>query len=193
MALFLKDYLDESGHYTGVDIHQPSIKWCQRNIGERHPNFRFEHVDVQSLAYNPKGTHRAEDYKFPFAAHAFNVILLKSVFTHMRPPEVENYIEEVSRLLKSGGRCLMTFFLLNDEQARLAGEGRQALQFTFGEGVWRYVYEHSAESAVAYEESYIRGVLQESGLILQEPIHYGGWTGRRDGLSFQDMIILRKD
>lgn len=192
MALFLKDYLDKSGRYTGVDIHQPSIRWCEKNISKRHANFRFAHIDVKSLAYNPKGAHRAEDYTFPFEAHTFDVILLKSVFTHMRPLEVENYIEEVSRLLKSGGRCLVTFFLLNEEQAQLASEGRQELQFNFGEGVWRYVYEHRAESAVAYKESYIRGVLRKCGLILQEPIYYGRWTGQRNGLSFQDMLMLRK-
>jgi ubiquinone/menaquinone biosynthesis C-methylase UbiE len=192
MALFLKDYLDESGRYTGVDIHQPSIKWCEKHIGARHPNFRFAHIDVKSLAYNPKGAHSAEDYAFPFEAHSFDVILLKSIFTHMRPLEVENYIGEVSRLLKSGGRCLVSFFLLNEEQARLAVEGRQKLQFNFGEGVWRYVYEHRAESAVAYEESHIRSVLRKCGLILAEPIYYGSWTGRRDGLSFQDMLMLRK-
>ena len=95
-------------------------------------------------------------------------------------------------MLKSGGRCLVTFFLLNEEQARLAAEGRQELQFTFGEGVWRYVYEHSAESAVAYEETYVRGLLRDSGLILQESIYYGSWSGRRDGLSFQDLLVLRK-
>ncbi len=192
MTLFLKDYIDESGRYTGVDIHQPSIRWCEKQIGERHPNFRFAHIDVKSLAYNPKGAHLAEDYTLPFERHTFDVILLKSVFTHMRPLEVENYLEEVSRLLKSGGRCLVTFFLLNDEQARMAAEGRQELQFKFGEGVWRYVYEHSAESAVAYEESFVRGVLRKYGLILQEPIYYGKWTGRTDGLSFQDMLMLRK-
>lgn len=157
------------------------------------PNFRFEYIDVKNLAFNPKGAQSAEDYAFPFEAHSFDVILLKSIFTHMRPLEVENYIGEVSRLLKSGGRCLVTFFLLNEEQARLVAEGRQKLQFNFGEGVWRYVYEHRAESAVAYEESHIRSVLDKCGLNLAEPTYYGSWTGRRDGLSFQDMLMLRKD
>jgi SAM-dependent methyltransferase len=192
MALFLKDYLDESGHYTGIDIHQPSISWCEQNIAARHRNFRFAHIDVKSFAYNPKGVHRAEDFTLPFEPQTFDVILLKSVFTHMRPLEVEHYLEEVSRLLKSGGRCLMTFFLLNEEQARLAAEGTQELQFNFGEGGWRYVYQHSAESAVAYEESYVRGVLLESGLILQGSLSYGRWSGRRDGLSFQDMLVVGK-
>ncbi|HEX6728931.1 MAG TPA: class I SAM-dependent methyltransferase [Pyrinomonadaceae bacterium] len=192
MAIFLKDYLDEEGRYTGVDIHRPSISWCARNIGERHPNFRFEHIDVKNQAFNPKGTHSAEDYSFPFEAHAFEVILLKSVFTHMRPAEVENYLQEVSRLLKRGGRCLVSFFLLNDEQARLATKERQRLQFNFGDGVWRYVYEQRAESAVAYEESYILDLLRKCGLVLQGKIYYGTWTGRSDGLSFQDILLLKK-
>lgn len=192
MALFLKDYLDEGGCYTGVDIHRPSINWCKKNICPGHPNFRFAHIDVKSLAYNPNGAHPAENYSFPFESDTFDVILLKSVFTHMRPLEVENYLEEVSRLLKSGGRCLVTFFLLNDEQGQLTAAGKQKLQFNFGEGAWRYLYEHSAESAVAYEESFIRSVLRKCGLILQEPIYYGRWSGRTDGLSFQDMIMLRK-
>jgi SAM-dependent methyltransferase len=192
MAIFLKDYLDEGGRYTGVDIHRPSIRWSAKNIGERHPNFRFEHIDVKNRAFNPRGTISAEDYTFPFEAHAFDVILLKSVFTHMRPAEVENYLQEVSRLLKSGGRCLVTFFLLNDVQALLAKEGKQKLQFNFGEGAWRYVYERRAESAVAYEETYILDLLPKYGLVLQERVYYGTWTGRSDGLSFQDMLVLRK-
>jgi SAM-dependent methyltransferase len=192
MAIFLKDYLDERGSYTGLDIHRPSISWCTRNIGERHPNFRFGHIDVRNEAFNPKGTNSAEDYRFPFDTDAFDVILLKSVFTHMRPAEVENYLQEVSRLLKSSGRCLVSFFLLNDEQARLATKGKQRLQFNFGDGVWRYVYEQRAESAVAYEETYILDLLRKYGLDLQERIHYGTWTGRSDGLSFQDILLLKK-
>jgi ubiquinone/menaquinone biosynthesis C-methylase UbiE len=191
MALFLNDYLDESGSYTGVDIHLSSIKWCQKNISTTHRNFHFRHIDVRSSAYNPNGVILAEDYRFPFEDQRFDVVLLKSVLTHMRPLEVENYLNEVSRLLKPGGRCLVTFFLLNEEQERLAGEGKQELKFRFGEGVWRYVYEHSAESAVAYEESYIRELVSRCGLRM-DSINYGTWTGRSDGLSFQDLLLLKK-
>jgi hypothetical protein len=111
----------------------------------------------------------------------------------MRPAEVKNYLQEVSRLLKTDGRSLASFFLLNDEQARLATKGKQKLQFNFGDGVWRYVYEQRAESAVAYEETYILDVLRKYGLVIQEKIHYGTWSGRSDGLSFQDILLLKKD
>lgn len=193
MALRLEKYLDESGSYVGVDIHRPSIRWCQKNIGRRRSNFQFARIDVRNLAYNPDGTHRAETYQFPFDDRSFDLILLKSVFTHMRPTEVSNYLREVSRLLKSNGRCLATFFLLNDEQARLALKGANDVEFKYGEGVWRYRLEQSPESAVAYDENYVMQVLEENGLTLRKPIYYGRWAGRKDGLSYQDILLLHKE
>jgi len=192
MALHLEKYLDEKGSYLGVDIHGPSIRWCQKSISRRRSNFQFAHIDVRNLAFNPSAKHDAESYQFPYDTGSFDLILLKSVFTHMRPAEVDNYLREVSRLLKNDGRCLATFFLLNEEQARLSKEGKNALKFNYGEGVWRYRYEHSPESAVAYDESYVLELLNKHHLTLKTPTYYGHWSGRRDGLSFQDILLLEK-
>ena len=192
MALQLEKYLDENGSYVGVDIHQPSIRWCQKKISARRSNFQFAHIDVRNLAYNPESKHRAETYQFPFDDSSFDLILLKSVFTHMRPLEVSNYLREVSRLLKSTGRCLATFFLLNEEQTRLASQGANDVEFKYGEGVWRYRLEQSPESAVAYDENYVMQMLEENGLTLRKPIYYGSWSGRNDGLSYQDILLLEK-
>ena len=192
MALHLEDYLDDRGSYVGVDIHGPSIRWCQKRIGSRRSNFRFEHIDVRNLAFNPAARHGAETYQFPYDSHSFDLILLKSVFTHMRPAEVDNYLREVARLLKTTGRCLATFFLLNKEQSILAREGKNALKFNYGEGVWRYRYEHSPESAVAYDESHVMELLKQHDLVLKAPIFYGHWSGRKNGLSFQDILLLER-
>ena len=192
MALHLENYLDQKGSYVGVDIHGPSIRWCQKTIAARRSNFRFAQIDVRNLAYNPGGKYLAETYDFPFDDRSFDLILLKSVFTHMRPPDVSNYLAEVSRLLKSNGRCLATFFLLNEEQARLAEKGANDLAFKYGEGVWRYRLEQSPESAIAYDESYVIELLEQHGLRLKTPILYGRWSGRQDGLSYQDILLLEK-
>ncbi len=186
MALHLEEYLSKKGSYAGVDIHRPSIRWCQEKISSRSSNFEFLHIDVCNQAYNPGGTHRAETYRFPFEERSFDLILLKSVFTHMRPAEVNNYLHEVARLLKSNGRCLATFFLLNEQQARLTNE----VEFKYGEGVWRYRLEHSPESAVAYDERYVMELLEQHGLRLKAPVYYGRWAGRKDGLSYQDILLL---
>ncbi|HKV33431.1 MAG TPA: class I SAM-dependent methyltransferase [Pyrinomonadaceae bacterium] len=176
MALQLQDFLDSNGSYTGVDIHGPSIKWCNNHIAATHRNFRFAQI---------------ENAKLPHEAQSFDLILLKSVFTHMRPKEVENYLSEIKRLLKPDGRCLASFFLLNDEQKALATKGKNALQFNFGDDRWRYVYEHSPESAAAYDENYILDLISKHNLELREPIRYGTWTGRDNGLSFQDLLQIQ--
>ena len=172
MALYLQDYLDSNGSYAGVDIHGPSIRWCQNHI--THPKFRFTQIT---------------DGKLPYEPQSFDVILLKSVFTHLRPAEVETYLSEVARLLKPDGRCLATFFLLNDEQRTLAAHN--ALPFNWGDDQWRYVYENSPESASAYDQNYILDLIRRHNLELRAPVLYGTWSGRKNGLSFQDLLQIQ--
>ena len=193
MALYLKDFLDQQGSYVGVDLHRPSIKWCRNHIGSKFQNFEFTHIDVKNLSHNPQGKHAAEDFVLPYDSDSFDFVLLKSVFTHLSPGEVANYLREVARLLnKERGRCLATFFLLNEEQRALAAEDKNVLRFSFGTAEWRYVYEHSPESASAYQEKYVLSLLERVGLRLRQPPYYGQWTGRKDGMSFQDLLILER-
>lgn len=190
LAIYLKDYLSPRGRYLGLDIDASSIRWCQRRITGVNPNYAFKHMDVRSLAYNPRGQYAAEDYTLPVEDASFDLVLLKSVFTHMQAGEIDRYLAEIARVLRPDGCCLATFFLLNPEQQRMAAEGRNALDFAFGDERSRYVYEHSPESAIAYDETFIRQQLIKHGLTLKKPIIYGRWSGREDGLSFQDMMLI---
>jgi len=104
---------------------------------------------------------------------------------------VDNYLGEIARLLKDDGRCLATFFLLNKTQEELDMEGKAALRFSYGEHDWRYVYEHSPESAAAYREGFVLDLMLKHRLVVTG-IHYGCWSGRSDGLSFQDIIVIEK-
>ena len=61
---------------------------------------------------------------FPCADNSFDLVFLTSVFTHMFAGDVENYLSEISRVLKPGGKCLITWFLL-DEVSRKSGEPGQ--------------------------------------------------------------------
>lgn len=189
IALQLEGWFTDGG-YWGVDIHQPSIEWAQKEIAASRPEFRFQHIDVRSEAYNRHGSEPGSGYRFPFDDSSFDVVLLKSVFTHMRPPDVDNYVGEVARLLAPGGRCLMTFFLLNDEQRRLADRNR--LSFVHGDETWRYVHKESPETAVAYDERFVLELFDRYGLCLPGPISYGRWSGRPDGLTFQDLLVVHR-
>jgi SAM-dependent methyltransferase len=185
LALGLTDYL--RGSYDGLEIHPDAVAWCQQAITPRYPAFRFHRADVASRAYNPRGQTPASAYCFPFADRSFDFVLLASVFTHMLPGEVEQYLREISRVLAPGGTCIASFFLVNDETRR--GVEQRTSFMSFGvrhdSGV---CYLHDAavpEAAVAYEESFVRAAHDRAGLRIRD-IHRGGWwSGNADA---QDVV-----
>jgi ubiquinone/menaquinone biosynthesis C-methylase UbiE len=129
MALPLTGYLRAEGRYCGIDIVRAPIRWCQRHIATRHPNFCFEVADVYKKAYNPRGRYEASDYRLPYDSGSFDFVFLVSVFTHLLPPELRNYLAEVSRVLREDGRCLITYFLLNPESQALIRSERTSFAF----------------------------------------------------------------
>lgn len=189
-ALPLTGYMDKNGKYVGIDIYNRIINWCLKNITPRFPNFEFYYANVYNPIYNKKGV-SAKLYQLPFANDAFDVVLLKSVFTHMRPEDVKNYLSEIFRVLKKEGRCLATFFILNDEQKKLKEAGANTLEFSFGNDDWRYLYEKSPETGIAYRENFITHMIKKSKLHISK-IYYGSWSGRDNGVCFQDMILFEK-
>ena len=190
MALPLTRYL-HGGAYTGVDITPNSIAWCQRQITRRHPHFTFVHADLYNKRYNPHGKLQARTYTFPFEDGTFDFVFLTSVLTHLLPADTSRYLHEIARLLAPEGNALLTFFLLNDEQAALAAADQNDIAFRYGEDPYRVRDVDIPESAVAYQESYVLAQLAACGLALEGPIRYGRWSGRADGLSYQDILLVR--
>jgi SAM-dependent methyltransferase len=129
MALPLTRYLSERGTYDGIEIVPSGVKWCRKAITPRHPNFRFHEIDVYNLEYNPKGRLKADEYRFPFPDASFDFMFLTSIFTHMLPRDIENYVGELGRVAAPGARCFITLFLLNEESRSAIRKGGLALHF----------------------------------------------------------------
>jgi len=193
MAVPLAGYLDKSGSYEGFDIVKKGIDWCKLNITRRYPNFRFQLADIYNKNYNPKGKYPASAYRFPYNDDSFDFVFLTSVFTHMLPPDMENYFSEIARTLKDGGRCLVTFFLANDESMRLMGQGKTRLDFKYDCNNYRTIDKDKPEAAVCYDEKFILDIYKKYGFKINGPIHYGSWCGRPIYLSCQDLIVAVKD
>jgi len=193
MAAPLTRVIDKCGSYDGVEIFRPAVQWCDRHIHRRFNNFRFHHADVWNSAYNPKGKVLARNYTFPFPNALHDFVFLTSVFTHMLPPDMERYLAEISRVLKPGARGLLTFFLLNDESLALVRNGLGHVPLVKYDEQIFVVDRQILEKGVGYPESRVRTSLAEHGLSILEPIHYGKWCGRDRHLSFQDIIVIRKN
>ena len=189
MALPLTRYLRDGGSYEGFDLLEEHIRWCCDHIAARHPRFRFVHADVRSPMYNPKGRFAPSGYRFPFESESFDFAFLTSVVTHMLPAGTDRYLSEVARVLRPGARCLITWFLLDAEAERRIRLGTSPTRFAHELGGCRVVDAGVPESAVAYLENDVRELYDRNRLEIVEPIRWGGWSGRAEHLSSQDIVI----
>jgi len=194
MAIPLTNYLSKEGEYYGFDIIKKGIDWCQKRITTKFNNFHFQQSDVYNRYYNKKGLIQAKDYKFNFETQYFDVVFLTSVFTHMVTLDVENYLSEISRVLKTGGKCLITFYILNEESERLMRSGRSVhdLKHKIDDNCFTSRKEIE-EACIGYKEDYIKELFLENGLKIIQPVQYGNWCERDDYLSSQDIVVAIKE
>lgn len=192
MAVPLTKYFQDEGNYEGFDIVADGINWCRKKITPRYPNFHFQLADIYNKIYNPKGKYKASEYKFPYDKESFDFVFLTSVFTHMLPHDMENYFCEIVRVLKKGGRCLITFFLLNKESLQLINARKGTLDFKYEFGEFRTIDTNTPEAAICYDEAFVFGLYEKHGLKIKQPVRYGSWCGRSNFLSYQDIIVASK-
>ena len=114
-AIPLTTFLHTTASYEGIDIMPNGIEYCMAKIKSKFPAFNFQKVDFFNSFYNPQGKIFADKYTFPYDDNSFDIVISTSVFTHLPPLAVENYIKETSRVLKNGGYCMHTCFMINSE------------------------------------------------------------------------------
>ncbi|HEU0025284.1 MAG TPA: class I SAM-dependent methyltransferase [Thermoleophilaceae bacterium] len=189
MAVPLTGYLSAAGGYAGFDIVRAEVGWCQAHLTPRFPNFRFELADVYNARYNPNGTRAPDHFRFPYPDEAFDFVFATSVFTHMLGPEVEHYVEELTRVLRPGGRALLTWFLLTEEShAHLeTGDGRFSFAHPIGPALVNDLA--SPEAAVAYPEAWVAERIAAHGLRIVS-FHPGGWCGHAQPETWQDTVVV---
>lgn len=189
LATQLVDVIGPDGAYEGFDIMPQAVAWCARAITPRHPRFHFQLADVHSDRYHPAGSQPASTYRFPYPDESFDHVFLGSVFTHMFAPDLENYLSEIARVLKPGGRCVISYYVLTPERRAEIAPGRGA--FTFAHEVGGGFAEHAAlpEAAIAFEEAWLRALYARLGLTITR-IELGQWHA--SPVQDQDLIVAAK-
>jgi SAM-dependent methyltransferase len=118
LAYELAPYFDK-GTYSGFDIGEKPVKWLNKNYAKVLPNFRFDLIDVKNARYRPKKGKSAENVKFPYGDDQFDFACSFAVFMHMRLPEIANYFAEVARVLRPGGRGILTMTAITENDLTL--------------------------------------------------------------------------
>lgn len=192
IAAGLSSFLDDRGSYEGFDVVPAGVNWCRKHISSRFPRFHFQYIPLANDLYRADGLPAAR-FAFPYPDSDFNFACAISVFTHMLPDEVAQYLGEIRRTLKPGGRCCCTFFLLNTGSEQLLA-GNPGFQFPYDRGHYRLMDERVKAANVAYQEKWLRDQLKQCGLAL-ESVLPGYWCGRSKEkcLDFQDIVIFKRE
>jgi SAM-dependent methyltransferase len=173
------------GRYIGFDVHAPSIRWCRRRFAD-DPRLSFEDARVAS-PYGRASGPAATTYRFPVDDGAADLILAKSVFTHLLPDETAHYLSEIRRCLRPGRTAVVTAFLFDPAAPALDGV-RRAFPWEDRGGLVRWRVRARPSAAVAYAKPFFETLLASAGLRLAwlSP----GWFPGSDRLSGQDSLLV---
>jgi SAM-dependent methyltransferase len=187
----LTRFLNKKGTYDGFDIVKKEIDWCNKHISPKYPNFSFRFTGSFVTLNNTSHKTNAENFVFPFDDERFDFVFFNSVFTHIMPAEVEQYINETGRVMKSGATSLMFFYIVNCESEDLMIKRPTQMNFPYNKGFYRLRSLQSENQHIAYDEEWLLEKLSAAGLKM-ESIKYGQWCGRANYLDYQDLILCRK-
>jgi SAM-dependent methyltransferase len=109
--------------YLGVDLFLPAITWCHKAftplLGDR---FRFEHFDGYSSLYNPQGSVEPIEYRLPAASGTLDTVVCASLFTHLLEADAIHYLNEIHRVLRVGGRAIISIHIEPATGKRFSGD-----------------------------------------------------------------------
>lgn len=169
--------------YVGIDVHEPSIRWCRRRFAGRG-TFRFELAEIRS----PYGRMNAADpagFRFPLGDGAADLVLAKSLFTHLLDETARHYLSEIRRCLSPAGCGLLTAFVFDAATA-----GPPAFPHHGANPAVRWRRRHHPHAAVAYDRRFFEEMLSASRLEISE-MRPGFWPGLSPELRGQDTYIVR--
>jgi SAM-dependent methyltransferase len=195
-AIPLTELLTE-GRYTGTDTILPSIQWCENNISSKFSNFAFVHHDIKDTLHNPNGYLSAFDIVLPASDESIDLIILQSVFTHMFENEIVHYLKEFNRILKPSGRVWMTVFIVDDDILEYMNEKpvtnyNLSFRYDYGDEC-RVNSLDEPRSAVAFYETRVQSMIGRANLVLDQPILWGVWSGKRESpRAAQDALVLKR-
>lgn len=114
------------GSYIGFDRHRGMVDWSSQEITSRDPRFRFDFFDLKSVYRvwdEQAGSIDVETFRFPYADAAFDSVILASVLTHMSPAETRHYLGELARVMRPGGKALLSIFLSPTRNTEVHDDG----------------------------------------------------------------------
>lgn len=165
----LPDVLGASAEVFGTDYNPETIAWCSKHI----PNVRFALNGLMP--------------PLPFEGEFFDLVYAISVFTHLSEEACRAWMEEVSRVLKTGGIAFFSTHGGGDEKFLLPHEQKDYIEK--GIAVRGSVEEGKKMFGAWHHPDYVKDVMLAKYEVLEHltpgPAGAGQdfWIARKKGLA----------
>lgn len=193
------------GSYTGFDIQPRLVDFMRRLFDQLGVSdlYRVDCFSIDNEFYRGQGRAvRAEEFTFPYPAGRFDCCFLSSVFTHMLSEAAANYVRNLARVTRTGGRILVSAFLLDNAPHEGTGgdpwsdsERRLMLQdppSPVDRGRLKVLRPESPGYLVACRSEFLTTTFKDAGCrAVGEPL-WGSWSGRSDFFCYQDFLLFEK-
>jgi len=110
LGIASEPFTSGGGSYTGIDVMSEDINFCKDHY--RSANYNFIHLDVANPTY--ASAQSAELKPWPIEDESHDLVTALSVWTHLNETHAIFYFNEIQRVLKKGGKAIITFFYLNE-------------------------------------------------------------------------------
>ncbi|MCF8067692.1 MAG: class I SAM-dependent methyltransferase [Desulfobacterales bacterium] len=202
MGIAAEPFLGGSGQYTGIDVSTEDISFCVQNYPP--DSYSFKHHDVHNATYASGQV----DGNIPWDIddNSIDMLTALSVWTHLNESDARYYFSEIGRVLKSGAKAMVTFFLMDDTyclrpdaqtdtKGRYHNTSRQKWIFDTPcseSGNWFHPkWAKRPEDAIGITEEGLNSLMAGTGLSLAAS-YPGNWK-EVPGIFFQDVLIFQKD
>ena len=201
LAIASKALVGEKGSYVGIDVMKNEIIFCRNH----YPSyFDFIHVNANNPYY--ASSQESKNLKWPLKSSSFDLVTSLSVWTHLNEKDALFYIKEVNRVLKPGGKAIITFFLLDElyqKSLNMRSKETGRYHMTSSE---RWIFDQPAygskewfcpkwakvpERAIGVTKAGFNRLILQTELQIIE--HYQGNWKEVPGVFFQDILILKKN
>lgn len=201
LAISSEPFIGGGGLYCGLDVCKKDIDFCKK----RYQNccYKFIHHDVYNEVYAKKQSTNKKPW--PLKENYFDLVTALSVWTHLNEEDAIFYFKEINRVLKIGGKAIVTFFYLDENYLnflKIKNDSVGKYNFTnknewiFNKPCYNSVnwfttkWVKRPEEAVGINKKGLERILEESGLRLKK--YFPGNWKESPGIYFQDVLVIEK-
>lgn len=201
LGISSEPFTADGGEYTGIDVMTDDINFCKSHY--TLSNYSFVHFDVANPTYASDQSPILKNW--PTDDGSQDLVTALSVWTHMSEKDGLFYLKEIHRVLKPGGKAIVTIFLLDDdykaslpirkdENGRFHNTNQKEWVFdvsAYGSENWfTTVFAQNPEDVIGITPKGLDLLLETSGLKLSQ--YYPGNWKEAPGVFFQDILVLEK-